>query len=337
MEHTRGSRIDSNQVCDECRCRRTGTAQMTRSEQVLARLRLWIDPLVLQRHALRLIGRVLTYVILLEVTYVFLYPVLYMVSTSLKSASDIADITVYWVPTELYFDNFDLAFEALTYFHAMKNSLITSAPAAAGQVLVCAFVAYGFARISFPGRDLLFLMVLLTFVIPPQTILVPLFFLYLKLGWLNTYLPWIVPAWLGHGVKGALFVLIFRQYLRGLPWELEDAAFVDGASRLRVFWQIILPMATPAILVVLLFSMVWHWNDSFLPLMFLSDMEEMPLPARLVQVVSYFWRRTENYGLQYSEGLLMASTVLVVLPQLVLYIFVQRYFVESINRTGLVE
>ncbi len=309
-----------------------------------ARFRRSFDPLSLQRLGLSWLGRALTYLVLAEVTYVFLYPVVYMASTSFKSPADLYDLTVYWIPTELYVEHYDIALEATNYFHSLRNSVITSLPAAIGQVLICSFVAYGFARIPFPGRDLMFLLVIFTFVIPPQTVVVPLFFLYLELGWLNTYWPWIAPAWLAHGVKGAIFVLIFRQFFRGLPVELEDAAFVDGAGRLRVFWQIILPLASPAILVVFLFSLVWHWNDVFMPTVFLhGGLDNATLPSRLLMIVTYFFSQAAGkgdgvaHGAHVNDGLMMAATVLVVLPQILIYIFLQRYFVESIDRTGLVE
>jgi multiple sugar transport system permease protein len=295
-----------------------------------------IDGQVARRRALHVISRALTYLVLLEVTYVFLYPILYMVSTSLKTTADLNDVTVYWIPRTLNWANYPVAMFALNYWQSVMNSVDTTLPAALGQVVVCSFVAYGFARIRFPGRDVLFFLVIFTFVVPPESILVPLYFVYLKLGWVNTYLPFLIPPWFGHGIRGALFVLIFRQFFRGLPWELEDAAFMDGAGRFRVYWQIMLPLAGPVILVVLLFSIVWNWNDSFLP-MFLSDVNKLTLPARLSGILQTMWESMSHYGHEWDESLIMAATTLVILPQVILYIFAQRFFVESIDRTGLVE
>ncbi len=298
----------------------------------------WSDPQVIQRRALHWLGRALTYLVLCDVAFVFLFPIIYMVTTSFKSPEDLADITVYWVPHALYWQNYVLSFESLNYFPALKNSLSIAVPAAIGQVITCSFVAYGLARLRFPGRDLLFFFVLFTFLIPPETIIVPLFILYKQLGWINTYAPFVVPSFFGHGLKGALFILVFRQFFKNLPWELEDAASIDGASPFRVYWQIMLPLATPAILVVLLFSLVWHWNDFFEPTMFLFTQNTYTLPMRLSVLFASLNTETGGEANEYfNEALSMAATFLSVLPMLVVYVFTQRFFVESIDRTGLVE
>ena len=233
-----------------------------------SRLRALLDPLAIQRRGLSWFGLALTYLVLIDVAFVFLFPVFYMISTSLKSAQDLADATVYWIPRSPAWENYLLGFRALDFLPALRNSLASTVPAAFGQVLSCSFIAYGLARMRFPGREPLFLLVLFTFLIPPQTIIIPLFILYRHLGWIDTFYPFIVPSFLGHGLQGALFILVFRQFFRGLPSELEDAASIDGANPFRTFFQIMLPLARPAILVVLLFSLVWHWNDYFEPMMF---------------------------------------------------------------------
>ena len=287
----------------------------------------------------RLAGRALTYLVLVDVAFLFLFPVFYMVITSVKSPQDLVDVTVLWVPRDIHWPNYQLAFQTLSYPRALQNSITIAVPAAIGHVLACSFIAYGFARMRFPGREPLFLLVIFTFLIPPQTIIVPLFMLYKELGWINNYFPFIIPPFLGHGLRGALFILVFRQFFRGLPWELEDAASIDGASPLRIYWQIMLPLASPAILVVLLFSFVWHWNDFFQPTIFLFSQSTYTLPMRL----STLWTvldtvvTTGGAGELWSEGLAMAATFLVVLPLLLVYVVTQRYFVESIGRTGIVE
>jgi len=258
--------------------------------------------------------------------------------TSLKTVEDLADITVSWIPTQLFLGHYTFAFRILGYLQGLLNSLTISVPAAIGQIVAGSFVGYGLARMPFPGREALFFLVLFTFLIPPQTIVVPLFTFYRDLGWLNTYYPFIVPPFLGFGVKGALFILIFRQFFRGLPWELEDAALIDGASPLRVYWRVMLPLASPAILVVLLFSLVWHWNDYFQSNTFLLREEKFTLPMRLATIAGRIQQTGLGYSTDdYNEGLMMAATVLVILPMLLFYALAQRYFVESVDRTGLVE
>lgn len=298
----------------------------------------WRDPAVVQRRALFWVGRALTYIVLIDVSFMFLFPVFYMVTTSIKSPEDLADPTVIWVPHAIYWLNYTLAYQILNYIPALENSLQIAVPAALFQILSCSFIAYGFARMRFPGREPLFLLVIFTFLIPPQTIIVPLFILYKNLGWLNTPYPFIVPPIFGHGLQGALFILVFRQFFRGLPWELEDAASIDGANPFRVYFQIMLPLAVPAILVVLLFSLVWHWNDYFGPTMFFFTPDRFTLPMRLSVLWTVLDQTTQGEASVYfNEALSMAATLLVVLPPLVIYLFTQRFFVESIDRTGLVE
>lgn len=317
---------------------RTGRWSWPSRLSLPANARSWLDPTVLQRRSLFLLARSLTYLVLVDVSFVFLFPVLYMLTTSLKSPEDLADITITWVPRGIYWLNYALAYQILNYLPALENSLEISVPAAIGQVIMCSFIAYGFARIRFPGREVLFFLVIFTFLIPPQTIIVPLFILYKNLGWINSIYPFVVPPFLGHGLDGALFILVFRQFFRGLPWELEDAASIDGASPFRIYWQIMLPLATPAILVVFLFSFVWHWNDYFQPTMFFMTQEHFTLPMRLSVLWTVLDQMTLGQAHDYfNEALSMAATLLVVLPPLVIYLFTQRFFVESIDRTGLVE
>lgn len=282
--------------------------------------------------------RVVLYVILIDMSFVFLYPFLYIVITSLKSVQDYLDPTVFWVPRSIEFENFRVALSGLVYWESFRNSACIALVSAIAQVISCSMVGYGFARIDFKFRDTLFAVALLTFIIPPQTIIVPLFMTYKRLGWLDTYLPFLIPGLLANGLRGALFIYIFRQFFRGLPWELEDAAMIDGAGPLRMFSSIMLPLARPAIIVTFLFSLVWHWNDTYEPSIYLMSSEHFTLPLRL----SRFWFELQSvFGItqaetMYNEPIIMAASLLVILPMLVVYVFAQRYFVEGIERTGLV-
>lgn len=182
--------------------------------------------------------------------------------------------------------------------------------------------------------DALFMLVLFSLIVPPQTLIIQLFVLYGKFKWLDSYLPFLVPSALGMGLRGALFIFIFRQFFKGLPFELEDAAYIDGAGPLRVFFSIMLPLARPAMIVTFLFSFVWHWNDSFEPSIYLTHPEYYFLPQHLSTIEATM--RALRMLLTGNTGMIMAASLLTILPILILYIFVQRYFVESIERTGLV-
>lgn len=278
----------------------------------------------------------LQYFILFELAYVFLFPLMYVISTSMKSDADLVDPTVVWIPRAFYKPNFELAIQLLDYWPALRNSFLMSMVPAIGQTLSCALAGYGLARYRFPGREIVFLLVILVFLIPPQVFVFPLFTLFGRLEWLSTVWPIFVPSWIGHGLKGGLFVIICRQFFRGLPWELEEAALVDGAGPLMTFWRIVLPLAQPALVVVFLFSFVWHWNDRFETGTFLFGGGPQTLQLKLASVSSaiYSMGQMEEY---WSEGLAMAAVLLVILPVLVVYLFTQRNFVESISRTGLIE
>jgi multiple sugar transport system permease protein len=272
--------------------------------------------------------------LLIDVAFVFLTPLLQLFSTSLMTVMDFYDPTVLWIPKRLAWENYHLASLALDLVRSSRNTILVAGSCAVLQTFSCAVVGYGFARLQFPGRDRLFTLVLFALIVPPQALIIPLFVFYGKLSWLDTYWPFIVPSAFGMGLRGALFIFIFRQFFKGMPWELEDAGRIDGAGPLRIFFSIMLPLARPAIIVVFLFSFVWHWNDSLEPAIYLSDSDLYFLPQRLSVVESTL----ESFQMRgmYSTGTVMAAALLVILPLLVLYLFTQRYFVESVERTGLV-
>jgi len=314
-----------------------------------------------------IILRIITYLILADIAFVFMFPVFYMIATSFKSIQDLTDPTIVWIATGFDWQNYTLAWQAVDFVHSFSNSAQIAILAAIGQVISCAFVGYGFGRMTFPGRELLFLLVIFTFLVPPETIIVPLFILYKTMprlaveinlagfphllttngsfgpgnifdhGWIDTYWPFIFPSFFGEGLKGAVFILIFRQTFRQQPRELEEAARVDGAGPIQTFFRINLPLASAAVLVTFLFSIVWHWNDFLEPLIYLNRQQLFTLPMRLSVLGQTLNDVTGGAGSDfYNEALAMAAVLLVILPVLVLYIFTQRFFTESIDRTGVV-
>jgi len=315
------------------------TQSQSRTQAWIANRPQWLrDSQIFRRRAITFIQRAFTYIVLVDIAFVFLVPIFYILATSLKTAQDLTDPTIVWFPSGFFWINYPLAFLAMNYPRSLANSLWISLGSAIGQTVTCAFVGYGFARIRFPGRDALFALVLFTFLVPPQTIIVPLFILYKNLGWINSYNPFIIPSFFGHGLKGALFVVVFRQFFKTQPWELEEAARIDGASAFGTWWRIMLPLSTAAIVVVFLFSVVWHWNDFFEPFIYLNRMEHFTLPMRLSVLSPSLDQVTGGQaGDLFNEALVMAAVFLVILPPLAIYMFTQRFFVESIDRTGLVE
>lgn len=297
------------------------------------------------RHAREGIGKMFHYMVLLSLSFVFLYPILYIVSQSFMQVGDITDATVQWIPKELSFEHYRFAFHKMEYWHSFSNSALATLGAAFAQIVSCAVVGYGFARYRFPGHGLLLGLVLFTFLVPPQTIVIPLFIFFGNLDWLNTHLPIIVPGIFAQGLRGALFVLIFMQFFRGLPYQLEEAARIDGAGAYRTFVQIMLPLAGPALLVVFLFSTVWHWNDVFEPNLYYMVQEHFNLPQQLAILDTQGVFRVQQAKMYSGGGTLasvptnynrnMAGALLTILPLMILYGFAQRYFIEGVERTGI--
>lgn len=279
----------------------------------------------------------LIYAILLNITYLYLNPLFYMISTMFKNTVDLLDPTVRWVPRTLEWNNLKLAFEGLKYTERLINSFITSGMGSLFHVISCSLAGYAFAKFRFPGKTILFILLLLSFLIPPQTILIPLFMLIKNLGWLGTKFAIVGPALFGQGVKGALYVIIFMQFFRTLPRELDEAARIDGAGAFRILYKVIIPLATPALLVVFLFSFIFHWNETYLTSMMIGA-ENTPLTlslSNLNQVLKGLYESDADRLL--NETIRMAACFLIILPPLFVYSIAQRWFVEGIERTGLVE
>jgi len=282
---------------------------------------------------------VILYLVLLDIALMYLTPFLYMLSTMFKSTADLLDPTIRWVPTSFEWSNLRLAWEGLKFPEALKNSLLLSGSSAIGQVLFCSLAGYAFARLKFPGKNILFALLIFSFLIPPQTLIIPLYVLFKNLGLLGTHWGIILPALLGHGIRGALFVIIFRQFFMTLPKELEDAALIDGAGPFRVYWRVMIPLAKPAIVVVFLFSFVWHWNETFITGMMLGG-NDMPLSLSLYslnKVLTGLYPDAEGGSFDLNETIRMAASFLIIMPPLIVYMIAQRWFVEGVERTGLVE
>ena len=293
----------------------------------------------LWRSGRRILGLMTRWLVLLGFAYLFLFPVLFMIATSVKSDTELRNPLVQWISRSPTVHTYVLAYTALGW-RGLRNSVFISVLSMIGQTAIGAMVGYSAARLRFPGRDFLFAVLLFTIVVPPETIMLSQFMYYSKLKWNNTYIPLILPAYLGYGVRGGILLFVYRQFFRGLPYELEDAAYVDGAGPLRTFWQIMLPLAKPAILVVLLFSLVWNWNDHFLPNLILRDVRTFTLPQQLGILHNLIVNTglVSLYGaIGLQENTYMAAVVLTITPMLLMYLFAQRYFTQSIDRTGLVE
>ncbi|WP_163880543.1 carbohydrate ABC transporter permease [Paenibacillus favisporus] len=287
-----------------------------------------------------LLAKMVIYVLLSIVAYLYLQPLLYMISTMLKTVSDLLDPSVKWIPRVVTWENLTKAYKGLQYPEALRNTVLIALSCSIVQVLICSMTGYALARLAVPFKGLITALVLLTFLIPPQVIIIPLYVIFSKLGLLNTLFVFLVPAIFGQGLKGALFILIFRQFFRAQPPSLEEAAKLDGASAARLYFRIMLPLAQSACLVVFLFSFIWYWNMYYEPSMFLAK-GFTPLSIRLDQLEDVLnpslLGSKDLVSNPVTEGTKMGAAFLIILPPLVIFMFLQRWFITGIERTGIVE
>lgn len=264
-----------------------------------------------------------TYLLLALFGAVLMVPLAWLVSSSLKTEARIFVMPPEWIPRPVRWSNYRDVFDIVPFGRGWWNSTVIAAFNVAGVLISSSIVAFGFARLRFPGRDKLFLVLIATVMIPYHVTLIPTYVLFRELDWLNTFLPLIVPAWFG---GGAFNVFLLRQFYMRLPLELDDAARVDGASLWRIYTDVILPQSKPALGVVAIFTFLGSWNDFFGPFIYLNSPENYTLPLML-----RLFQSTE--GTQWY--LLMAASVMTAIPCIVLYFVAQRYFIQGVVFTGL--
>lgn len=263
------------------------------------------------------------YVGLVLFSLFFILPWVWMISTSLKNPNELAIWPPIWIPHPVRWDNYLQAFQTAQLGQYFLNTLYIAIPSVIGAVASNSIAAYGFSRVKWIGRDIVFGIVLGTLILPGFVTFIPLYIIFHRLGWINTYLPLIVPGFLGN----PFFIFLLRQFFMGLPAELSDAARVDGCSEFGIFWRIILPLAKPALAVVALFQFIGSWNDYFGPLIYLSDKALYTISLGIANMQS-------SYGFM-NFAWIMAATVMSVVPIIILFFFAQRTFIEGIALTGL--
>ncbi|WP_397369637.1 carbohydrate ABC transporter permease [Paenibacillus glycanilyticus] len=291
-------------------------------------------------------------VLIAGLSFVILYPIIQKISTAIKAKTDLYSPIVVWIPEHYSLENFKNAISIMDYWKTLLNTFTLSATTTILTAISCALAGYAFARLKFRGSNLLFAGVILTIMVPPTTILIPMY-LNLKdfslmgliplitgksVNLLNSYWPFILTSITANSLKAGLYIFIFRQFFRGIPREVEEAAYMDGASVGQTFLRIMLPNAIPSIITVLLFSFVWQWNDSFFTTTYLTSSNVMStqlssLPYNLSIILGNDANAKDPFYLSMVQD---TGILLAILPLVILYLFVQRYFVESIERTGLV-
>lgn len=280
----------------------------------------------LSRSTRRRVVDVAIFLSLVLVGIVYLLPIAWMISTSLKTAGDAMLFPPKWIPTPPLWHNFVDAWNEGPFTTFLINSVIITSLALLGQVVSCAVVAFGFARLRAPGRDVLFFLVLATIMVPWQVTLVPTYILFHELGWVDTFLPLIVPSYFA---VSAFSIFLLRQFFRGIPYEIEDAARIDGCGTFQVFSRIIAPLSKPALIAVGIFGFMAHWDDFLGPIIYLNETKKWTLIVGLF----LFGRGTDAYTLT-KWNYRMALALLVMLPSLAIFAIAQRYFIQGIVITG---
>ncbi|HEY7031378.1 MAG TPA: carbohydrate ABC transporter permease [Thermomicrobiales bacterium] len=269
------------------------------------------------------VGRVLAFAFLAFVAFLFVVPFVWMASTSLKPVQEVFKFN--WIPSTFVWSNYKDALQSAPFDTYFKNSVIISVLATVGAVLSSSLVAYAFARLRWPGRDLWFLLVLGTMMLPGVVTLIPQYILFAKLGWVNTFRPLVVPAWLS---TDAFYVFLLRQFFRSIPMELSEAAKIDGASELRIWWQIVMPLSRPALAAVTIFAFNGAWGDYLRPLIYLNSESKYTLQLGLTTF------QQAAGGLPRWDWM-MAASLVVMLPVVVVFFLGQKYFIEGITMTGI--
>ncbi|EFU42413.1 binding-protein-dependent transport systems inner membrane component [Paenibacillus vortex V453] len=271
------------------------------------------------------IGRkILPHLLLIIVGLLFLAPFAWLLLTTFKTEDEIFVIPIQWIPKEWIWDNYVNAVSMIPFIKYTWNTVVIALMSVAGVVLLSPLVAYGFSRIQFKGRNLLFILMLSTLMLPMQVTMIPLYVVFNKVNLLNSNWPLVLSAWFGTGM--AYNVFLIRQFFNGIPMELTESAKIDGASEFRIYAQIVMPLAKPALLTIGLFTFLAAWGDFQGALIYLNDQETWTLSIGLKQFIR------EN-GVAW--GPLMAAATLFTIPIIILYFFVQKKFIEGITITGL--
>jgi len=291
-----------------------------------------------------IIGTGIIYLLLISIGFVYLYPILYMFATSLMSLGDLLDNSVRWIPSAIYTKNYSDALMVMNYWNSLLKNLVVSLTPTVLQVIVCSLTAYGFARFRFKGKRALLFIMILTFVIPPQILMIPNYLLYTDMGLVGSLNALILPALLGQGLQSAVMILIFYQFYAPIPNSLVEAAQIDGANHLQIYWSIGIRSAIPAIIVVFTFSFVFYWNETYLTSMYLgnnaggfsTEWTTLLLElGRFQQSYESIYPVAENSGNRLNEAIRFAGTILAIAPLLFSAGILQRYLVESIDSAGI--
>ncbi|MBM3187398.1 MAG: carbohydrate ABC transporter permease [Chloroflexi bacterium] len=274
----------------------------------------------------RYLATALLYTVIIVLAVGFMLPYVFALSSSLKTHAEIHLFPPRWLPSRFRWENYLEVFVQVPFGRFIRNTIVVVLLAGIGEIVSSAVVAYGFARIRFPGRDFMFILVLSTMMLPWVVTIIPTFIMFKYLRWLDTYKPLIVPGYFGV----PYFVFLLRQFFATIPRALDEAATIDGASRLRTFVTIILPLSKPALATVAIFAALGKWNEFMGPLIYLNTEEKFTVALGL-----RLFQRTASAGGKPVDQLLMAASIITTAPAILLFFTMQQYFVQGIVMTGI--
>ena len=269
-----------------------------------------------------LIARFLFHAVLLTISVLFIHPFFWMLMTSLKAPVELMKWPPGWFPDTFRWQNYQDAVTYIPFFRYVGNTMVITLGSIIGVLISCPMVAYGFSHIDWPGRNVLFVVMLMTIMIPFPVTMIPLYVLFARIGWINTYLPLVLPLFFGV----PFYIFLLRQFFMTIPGELTDAARIDGASEPRIYWQLILPLTKPALATVVLFQFLSSWSDFLGPLLYLRDNDMFTIAVGLQMFHS-------EHDTEFH--LLMAASTALTVPIIVIFYLVQRTFIQGITLTGL--
>jgi multiple sugar transport system permease protein len=278
---------------------------------------------MVERRSGKKIGTAVRYALLVILAVVMVGPFVWMISASLQGQGDVFRVPPRWIPDPPRFSNYSEIMDRMPFAQFFFNSAKVAGLATIGQVLSCSLAAYAFARMRFRGSSVIYIVLLATMMIPAQVTMIPSFMIMRFLGWIDSHNALIVPAFFG----GAFGTFLLRQFFATIPQELEDAARIDGAGKLRIYWQIILPLSKPALTTLGLFTFMTYWGDLLGPVIYLSSAEKMTLTVGLANL--------QAGAMATRYDLLMAGALVSVVPMLVLFVVAQKWFVRGITMTGM--
>lgn len=265
---------------------------------------------------------IVLYAFLIVLAVLFILPIFYLFMGSFKAESELFRQPFQWLPDKFQFGNYVNMFSSIPFFKYLRNTMIIVICNIAGSLISCSLVAYGFSRLRWPGRDKVFILVLVTMILPYQVTLVPLFLMFTKMKWIGTFLPLTVTCFFGN----PFFIFLLRQFFTGIPQDISEAARIDGAGEFTIFSKLVLPMAKPALTTVAIFAFIRSWNDFLGPLVFLGKDELYTLSLAASMLKS---------NLDPNWSLLLALGAVMVLPVLILFFIMQKYFIQGIAMSGI--